>query len=87
MFPGSTPFRKPSMDNIRLGGPFNPTGLVAAMSRKGGLLKYMRKGGITKDMSKAIIEYLKESNKNYNKSVDRAAKGLYNSIKLQRNKK
>jgi hypothetical protein len=50
------------------------------------LIPYMRKkgGNITKDMTKAIIDYLKESNKNYNKAIDRSVKGLYNSIKLQK---
>lgn len=43
-------------------------------------------GKITKDMVKAIVSYLKESNKNYNKDIDRSARGLYNHIKLQRRK-
>lgn len=44
-----------------------------------------KKGGkITSDMTKTIIAYLKESNKNYNKAIDRSIRGLYNHIKLQK---
>ena len=44
-----------------------------------------KKGGkINSEMVKTIISYLKESNKNYNKAIDRSVKGLYNHIKLQR---
>lgn len=45
-----------------------------------------RGGKITKDMVNSIIAYLKESNKNYNKDIDRSIRGLYNHIKLQRKK-
>ena len=48
---------------------------------------FKKKGGrITKDQAQTIIAYLKESNKNYNKAIDRSVKGLYNHIKLQRKK-
>ena len=84
-------FKMPHMNNIRLLPPDYDNSVVAEVKRKGGLLKYLNKnksgGKVTNDQVKAIIQYLKESNKNYNKSIDRAAKGLYNSIKLQRNKK
>lgn len=43
-------------------------------------------GKLTKDQVKVIIDFLKESNKNYNKAIDRSVKGLYNHIKLQRKK-
>ena len=47
----------------------------------------VKKGGrITKDQAQTIIAYLKESNKNYNKAIDRSVRGLYNHIKLQRKK-
>lgn len=89
-FPNSG-FKMPHMNNIRLLPPSYDDSVVAELKRKGGLLKYLNKnksgGRVTNDQVKAIIQYLKESNKNYNKSIDRAAKGLYNSIKLQRNKK
>lgn len=45
-----------------------------------------RGGKINKEMARTIISYLKESNKNYNKAIDRSVKGLYNHIKLQRKK-
>lgn len=46
-----------------------------------------RNGGkVTNDMVKTIIAFLKESNKNYHKDIDRSVKGLYNHIKLQRKK-
>lgn len=41
-------------------------------------------GKITPEMSKTIISFLKEKNKNYNKAIDRSIRGLYNHIKLQR---
>lgn len=89
-FPNSG-FKMPHMNNIRLLPPSYDDSVVAEVKRKGGLLKYLNKnksgGRITNDQVKAIIQYLKESNKNYNKSIDRAARGLYNSIKLQRSKK
>lgn len=43
-----------------------------------------RGGKITPEMSKTIISFLKEKNKNYNKAIDRSIRGLYNHIKLQR---
>lgn len=44
-----------------------------------------KKGGkINRDKAKVIIDYLKESNNNYNKAIDRSIRGLYNHIKLQR---
>jgi hypothetical protein len=43
-----------------------------------------RGGKINSDMSKTIISFLKEKNKNYNKAIDRSIRGLYNHIKLQR---
>ncbi len=42
-----------------------------------------RKGGRL-EMAKTIIAYLKESNKNYNKAIDRSIRGLYNHIKEQK---
>ena len=46
-----------------------------------------KKGGkLNKDDAKIVLEFLKESNKNYNKAVDRSARGMYNHIKLQRKK-
>lgn len=83
--------QKPSMNSIRLGvTPYKPEDIeVQVASRGAKLLPYMRKkgGNITNDMAKTIISYLKESNKNYNKAIDRSVKGLYNSIKLQKKKK
>lgn len=83
--------QKPSMSSIRLGvTPYKPEDIeVQVASRGAKLLPYMRKkgGNITNDMAKTIISYLKESNKNYNKAIDRSVKGLYNSIKLQKKKK
>ena len=47
----------------------------------------LKKGGtITKNQVDTIIKYLKESNNNYNKAIDRSVRGLYNHIKLQRKK-
>ena len=47
----------------------------------------LKKGGtITKNQVDSIIKYLKESNYNYNKAIDRSVRGLYNHIKLQRKK-
>lgn len=47
--------------------------------------KSKKKGGkIDRDKAKVIIAYLKESNNNYNKAIDRSIRGLYNHIKLQR---
>lgn len=47
----------------------------------------LKKGGtITKNQVDSIIKYLKESNNNYNRAIDRSIKGLYNHIKLQRKK-
>lgn len=88
LYPDSTIWSRPNMNSIRL-GVYSPTGVVASVKRGAKLVPYMRKKGgtITKDMTDAIIKYLKESNKNYNKSIDRSVRGLYNSIKLQRNKK
>lgn len=43
-------------------------------------------GTITKNQVDTIIKYLKESNNNYNKAIDRSVRGLYNHIKLQRKK-
>jgi hypothetical protein len=34
-----------------------------------------------------VLGYIKEANKNYNKAVDRSAKGMYNYIKQQRKRK
>ena len=48
--------------------------------------KEKRGGKLTKDDAKIVLEFLKESNKNYNKAVDRSARGMYNHIKLQRKK-
>lgn len=49
--------------------------------------QFLKKGGsLTNSQVKTIIEFLKESNKNYNKAIDRSIKGLYNHIKLQRKK-
>lgn len=46
-----------------------------------------KKGGkLTKEMVDTIINYLKESNKNYHKDADRSVRGLYNFIKGQRKK-
>ena len=88
LYPNSTIWTRPNMNSIRL-GVYSPTGVVASVKRGAKLAPYMRKrgGAITKNMTDAIIKYLKESNKNYNKSIDRSVRGLYNSIKLQRNKK
>ena len=47
---------------------------------------FAKGGKITNDMAKAVIAYLKESNKNYNKDIDRSVRGLYNHIKLLRKK-
>lgn len=50
-------------------------------------VKFDKKGGtITKNQVDSIIKYLKESNNNYNRAIDRSIKGLYNHIKLQRKK-
>ena len=50
-------------------------------------VKFDKKGGtITKNQVDSIIKYLKESNNNYNKAIDRSVRGLYNHIKLQRKK-
>ena len=47
----------------------------------------VKKGGkLSKDDAKIILEFLKESNKNYNKAMDRSARSMYNYIKLQRKK-
>ena len=47
--------------------------------------KSEKKGGkIDREKAKVIIAYLKESNNNYNKAIDRSIRGLYNHIKLQR---
>lgn len=47
----------------------------------------VREGGtLTRDMVKTVIDFLKESNKNYNKAINRSVRGLYNHIKLQRRK-
>lgn len=47
-----------------------------------------KKGGtIDVDLAKVVLGYIKEANKNYNKAVDRSAKGMYNYIKQQRKKK
>lgn len=48
--------------------------------------KEKRGGKLNKDDAKIVLEFLKESNKNYNKAVDRSARGMYNHIKLQRKK-
>lgn len=84
-------FKMPHMNNIRLLSPDYDDSVVAEVKRKGGLLKYLSKnksgGKVTNDQVKAIIQYLKESNKNYNKAIDRSVKGLYNSIKLQKERK
>lgn len=89
-FPNSE-FKIPHMNNIRLLPPTYDDSVVAEVKRKGGLLKYLNKnksgGKVTNDQVKAIIQYLKESNKNYNKAIDRSVKGLYNSIKLQKERK
>jgi hypothetical protein len=46
-------------------------------------VKSVKEGGkITKDVTDTIIKFLKESNNNYNKAIDRSIKGLYNHIKL-----
>lgn len=84
-------FKMPHMNNIRLSEPSYDDSVVSEVKRKGGLLKYTNKnksgGKVTNDQVKAIIAYLKESNKNYNKAIDRSVKGLYNSIKLQKERK
>lgn len=50
-------------------------------------VKFSKKGGrLTKSQVDTIIKFLKESNNNYNKAVDRSVRGLYNHIKLQRKK-
>lgn len=50
-------------------------------------VQFKKKGGrLTKDQVNSIIKFLKESNNNYNKAIDRSVKGLYNHIKLQRKK-
>jgi hypothetical protein len=47
----------------------------------------VKKGGkLSKDDAKIVLEFLKESNKNYNKAMDRSARSMYNYIKLQRRK-
>lgn len=47
----------------------------------------VKKGGkLSKDDAKIILEFLKESNKNYNRAMDRSARSMYNYIKLQRKK-
>lgn len=43
-------------------------------------------GSLTKTQTDYIIKFLKESNSNYNKAIDRSIKGLYNSIKSQKKK-
>ena len=48
--------------------------------------KKKRGGKLSKDDAKLILEFLKESNKNYNKAMDRSARSMYNYIKLQRKK-
>lgn len=51
------------------------------------LIIWKKKGGkLSKNMVNAIINYLKESNKNYHKDADRSVKGLYNFIKQQQKK-
>ena len=81
-------FKMPHMNDLRFTEPEYD---VIAAKRKGGLLKYIKQdkkgGSITNDQVKAIIAYLKESNKNYNKAIDRSVRGLYNSIKLQKQRK
>lgn len=50
-------------------------------------VKFSKKGGrLTKSQVDTVIKFLKESNNNYNKAVDRSVRGLYNHIKLQRKK-
>ena len=49
---------------------------------------HRKKGGVIDvDLAKVILGYIKEANKNYNKAVDRSARGMYNYIKQQRKKK
>ena len=50
------------------------------------IVKEKKGGKLNKDDAKIVLEFLKESNKNYNKAVDRSARGMYNHIKLQRKK-
>lgn len=84
-------FKMPHMNNINLPEPDPEVVATLPGKRKGGLLQYVNKhkggGKVTNDQVKAIISYLKESNKNYNKAIDRSVKGLYNSIKLQKQRK
>lgn len=63
---------KPDAKSIKY--PFEIT--IAPQGKRG--------GKITPEMSKTIISFLKEKNKNYNKAIDRSIRGLYNHIKLQR---
>lgn len=48
--------------------------------------KFAKGGRLTKSQVDTVIKFLKESNNNYNKAVDRSVRGLYNHIKLQRKK-
>lgn len=45
--------------------------------------EYKKGGKITNDVVKAVLAFLKESNKNYNKAIDRSNKGMYNHLRLQ----
>lgn len=71
--------------NEMYGSTYQPVG-INKPSWEDNYLKLQQGGKITKDMVKAIISFLKESNTNYNKDIDRSVRGLYNHIKLQRKK-
>lgn len=49
-------------------------------------VKFAKGGKLTKSQVDTVIKFLKESNDNYNKAIDRSVRGLYNHIKLQRKK-
>ena len=60
--------------------------IVRSLATQKTVKEEKRGGKLTKDDAKIVLEFLKESNKNYNKAVDRSARGMYNHIKLQRKK-
>ena len=60
--------------------------IVRSLAEQKAVKEEKRGGKLTKDDAKIVLEFLKESNKNYNKAIDRSARGMYNHIKLQRKK-
>lgn len=60
--------------------------VVRSLAEQKAVKEEKRGGKLNKDDAKIVLEFLKESNKNYNKAVDRSARGMYNHIKLQRKK-